>query len=182
MQLGYSLVALRQAGLVTAAGVSCGESCCLFALPPQTLLAPLASHCNDPDIRQDGEVLRKPPLLVSLSIKQFFDFLAFHTRVPAVLELLCFQPQVVYTRSETNRFARFENGCPFSGASIPCSRTFSARPSRITLIVSPSEMPTTRPEKSAARIVVREAASVRIPAVAPIRPIRKNVLGNTTRQ
>ena len=59
-----------------------------------------------------------------------------------------------------------------------CSQDFSARPSCITLMVSVRNTDDA-PEKSAVRIVMLEATSVRIPALAPI---RKSIRGNTPRQ
>ncbi len=68
---------------------------------------------------------------------------------------------VVWTRTSTsipnaisdvNRFARVPKGCPLSGQSIPCRRTFTARPLRMTLMVSPSDTPTTLPVNVSAAI------------------------------
>jgi hypothetical protein len=72
------------------------------------------------------------------------------------------------------------NACPFSGASIPFRRTGTARPSRSTLIVSPSATPTTLPVNAAAPVGRREEARMasrpsqgpRRHRVAPSRSLR----------
>src|SRR6266566_5533 len=54
-------------------------------------------------------------------------------------------PSRCTTRSPVNCRACVPKACAFSGASSPYSRTLTAFPSRSTLMVSPSLMPTTLP-------------------------------------
>jgi len=59
--------------------------------------------------------------------------------------------------SDVNRLARPSKVSPFSRQSIPCRWTFTARPARMTEMVSPSETPTTFPVKvSLATLVLNQ--------------------------
>jgi hypothetical protein len=110
-------------------------------------------------------VFPKPPGH-SLRDQLQVDVLPFdeHTRDGSTIPILIWWlDDTVFpkTRRDVACFARRPKAYPLSGQLIPCSLTLTSRPSRKTLIVSPSATPTARPEKRSPAFAERTNARAR---------------------